>query len=250
MLGTAMLHAQGVVLVQQETHDGKTNTNQIQLDKTHMRAETHSSGEAMAFTFDEGAQTARIINMDKKTYMELNRAFMQQTQQQLSQVQDQLKNLPPDQRAIIEQAMRGRGGPLGAPAGAAAAATKNQYKQTGTDRVGQWSCTKYEAYQGTQKVMELCTVDPKDLGVTAADFEVAKHLAEFLQGLMPQAANGLLVAGTTADQGFSGIPVRRRTFSNGSAETVSEIKEIRDEAIPSAAWDVPAGFKRENPPGR
>jgi HPt (histidine-containing phosphotransfer) domain-containing protein len=250
MLGTAMLHAQGVTLVQQETRDGKTSTNQIQLDKTHMRAETHSSGEAMAFTFDEGAQTARVMNIDKKTYIELNRAFMQQMQQQLTQFQEQLKNLPPEQRAILEQAMRGRGGALGAPAGATAAVAKYQYKQTGTDRAGQWSCTKYESYQGPQKVMELCTVDPKDLGVTAADFEVAKHLAEFLQGFLPQAANGILVAGSTADQGFSGIPVRRISFSNGLAETVSEIKEIRHEAIPSSAWEVPAGFKRENPPDR
>lgn len=247
MLSAAMLQAQGLTLVEQQTREGKTTTNQIQLDKTHMRAESHASGEGMAFVFDEGAQVARVINMEKKTYMELNRAFMQQMQAQLAQVQEQLKALPPDQRAVLEQALRGRGGTLGA---SAAQAPKFEYRQTGSDRVGQWSCTKYEGYQGQQKLSEICTVDPKALGVTAADFEVAKHLADFLKEFLPQASNQILVAGASADQGFSGIPVRRTTFVNGRAETVSEIKEIRHEAIPASAFEVPAGFKRENPPGR
>jgi hypothetical protein len=201
----------------------------------------------MAFVFDEGAQVARVMNLDKKTYMELNKAFMTQMQQQLAQVQEQLKNLPPDQRALIEQAMRGRGGMPGARG---AAPARFEYKQTGSDKVGQWTCTKYEGYQGTQKVAEICTADAKTLGVTPADFEVAKHLAEFLQGFLPQAANQILVNGAQAEQGFSGIPVRRTTFVNGRADTVSEIKEVRHEAIPASAFAVPAGFTQENPPGR
>jgi len=246
-LSAASLHAQGLTLVEQQTREGKTTTNQIQLDKTHMKAESHASGEGMAFVFDEGAQVARVINMDRKTYMELNRAFMEQMQGQLAQVQEQLKNLPPDQRAVLEQALRGRGAALGS---AEAQAPKFEYRQTGSDRVGQWTCTKYEGYQGSQKLAEICTVDPKALGIGPADFEVAKHLADFLKEFLPQAANQVLVAGTPADQGFSGVPVRRTTFVNGKPETVSEIKEVRHEAIPASAFDVPAGFKRETPPGR
>jgi hypothetical protein len=180
----------------------------------------------------------------------MNRGMMQQMQQQMAQVQEQLKNLPPEQRAMMEQAMRGRGGFPGAPAGGVGGPpAKPQYKQSGSDRVGQWSCTKYDGYQGTTKVMEICAVDPKDFGVTLADFEIAKHLAEFLAGFIPQAANQIVVAGTTADQGFNGIPVRRTTFVNGKPDTVSEIKELRREAIPASVFEVPAGFKREGPPG-
>jgi hypothetical protein len=245
MFATAALHAQGLTLVQQETRQGKTSTNQIQLTKTHMRAETRASGESMAFVFDEAAQTARVINLEKKSYTEMNRGMMQQMQQQIAQVQEQLKNLPPQQRAMMEQMMRGRGG----MPGAGAAAAKLQYKQSGSDRVGQWSCTKYDGFQGAEKVIEICAVDPKDFGVTPADFEIAKHLAEFLAGFIPQAANQIVVAGTTADQGFNGIPVRRTTIVNGKPDTVSEIKELRREAIPASVFEVPAGFRREGPPG-
>jgi hypothetical protein len=246
LLTAAALQAQGIVMVEQETRNGKTSTNQIQIDKTHIRTETHAQAETMAFVFDERAQTARVINLDKKTYMELDRSLMQQQQQQLGQLQEQLKNMPPEQRALLEQVMRGRGGPTaGAPA-----PVKIEYKQTGSDRVGQWSCTKYEGYRAQQKVMEVCAVDPKEFGVTLADFDVAKHLAEFLSGFMPQAADQIVVAGDPAAQGFSGVPARRTVYVNGKVESVSEIKEVRREAIPASAFEVPAGFRRENPGGR
>jgi Domain of unknown function (DUF4412) len=160
----------------------------------------------------------------------------------VAQMQAQLQNLPPQQRAILEQAMRARGG-FG---GGIAPVAKPQYRPAGSDKVGQWTCTKYEGYQGQQKVSEVCTVDPKALGITAGDFEVAQHLAEFLQGFLPQAASQMIVAGTTADQGFNGIPVRQTFFADGRLDVVSEIKEVRREAIPASTFDVPAGFRRED----
>src|SRR5947199_7290148 len=83
LLAAQTLQAQGILLVQQETRDGKSSTNQIQLDKTHIRAETHASGEAMAVLFDAPAQTVRMLNLDKKTYVEMTKAQMDQVKQQM-----------------------------------------------------------------------------------------------------------------------------------------------------------------------
>jgi len=41
--------------------------------------------------------------------------------------------------------------------GAGAAARKTQYRKTGTDKVGNWTCDKYEGYEGTVKTSEVCT---------------------------------------------------------------------------------------------
>ena len=240
MLVAQALHAQGITMVQQETRNGKSTTSQIQLDKTHMRAESQASGSNSVFLFDATSRTARIVDVDKKTYTQLDASQMQQMQQALAQMQEQMKNMPPQQRAMMEQMMRGRGGMpgMGAPV------TPIQYKQTGSDKVGQWSCTKYDGFRGTDKVAEICTVDPKDLGVTPADFEVAKQFAEYLKGLIPQAAEQVTLYGS-AEQGFTGVPVRRTQFANGKVDSVSELKEVRREAIPSSAWEVPSGFTRQ-----
>jgi hypothetical protein len=251
LLFAQALQAQGILFVEQETRNGKTTTNQVQLDKTHMRAESHSSGDDVAFVYDAGAQVVRSINLDKKTYMEIDRSQIQQMQQQaqrgLSQIDEQLKNLSPQQRAIVEQAMRGRGGVIGATA---APPAKTEYRQAGMDKVGQWTCTKYEGFRGQDKVAEVCTVDPKEFGVTPADFDVARQLADFLKSMSPQMSDQTIVYGTAADQGYSGVPVRRTTYTGGKVASVSEIKEVRHENFPASTFEVPAGFRKENPGGR
>jgi hypothetical protein len=248
------LHAQGILFVQEESRDGKANTNQVWMDKTHIRAEYQSSGERTAFVFDAGAQVLRVINLDTKTYQEITKAQLEEMRQQMGgamtqasaaqrQMEEQLKNMPPQQRAMIEQMMRGRGGMPGMPP--AMQTVRPEYRQTGSDKVGQWACTKYEGLKGQEKVAEVCTVDPGEFGLTPADFNVAIQLSEFIRTLMPQAADHVAVYGTPQDQGFSGIPVRRNSYANGRATSVSEVKEFRRESFPSSIFEVPAGFTQK-----
>jgi uncharacterized protein DUF4412 len=245
--GAVCAQAQGVVFVEKETRNGQSGTNQIQLDKNHMRAESHDNNSSRAFVFDGTKQTAYMIDATKKTYTEITKADMERLRGQMdsamSQMQAQLANLPPEQRAVVEQMMRGRGG---LPGGAAAPqAPKIQYRAAGSDKVGQWTCTKYEGYLGQQKTAEVCTVDPKQFGLTASDFDVAKQLAEFVKAMIPAAADRMVLNGTVQDQGFAGIPVKRTSYSNGAVDSVSEIVEVRHEAIPVSTFAPPAGFSKE-----
>src|SRR5689334_15604557 len=66
--GTVWAQAQGVVFVEKETRNGQSGTNQIQLDKNHMRAESNDNGSSRAFVFDGTKQTAYMIDATKKTY--------------------------------------------------------------------------------------------------------------------------------------------------------------------------------------
>ena len=242
---------QGVLFAQKETRGGQTTNTQIQMDKDHIRTESRSSGDESAFVFDATTQTARMINITKKTYTEMTKSDLDQTKNQMNsamaQMQEQMKNMPPDQRAMMEQMMRGRGMP-GMP-GMAAAPPKVEYKQTGTDKVGQWTCTKYEGSVAGQKTTEVCTVDPKEFGLTPADFAVARQLSEFMASMLPQSTDSPFVNGTAQDQGFNGVPVRRTSYRNGSVESVTEITEVRKQAFPAATFAAPAGFRKEATPG-
>jgi hypothetical protein len=239
---------QGILFVQKETRGTQSTTTQIQMDKDHIRVESRSSGDESAFVFDGPKQTARLINVSKKTYMELTKADLDQMKGQMdaamAQMQEQLRSLPPDQRALVEQMMRGRG-----MATAALAAPKVEYRQTGSDKVGQWTCTKYEGSVSGQKTTEVCTVDPKEFGLTDADFEAARQLSEFLKSMMPQMQDSAFVNGTTQAEGFSGVPVRRTSFRNGAVDSVTEVTETRRQAFPALTFEVPAGFRREAMPG-
>jgi hypothetical protein len=238
------LQAQGVVFVQKETRGSQSTTSRVQMDKDHIRTESRSNGDESAFVFDGPKQTARMINISKKTYMEMTKADMEKIKQQMDAAMAQMANLPAAQRAMMEQMMQGRGMP-----GMPAAAPKVDYKQTGTDKVGQWTCTKYEGSAGGQKTTEVCTVDPKEFGLAPADFAVAQQLADFMKSMMPEVADRMFVNGTVQSQGFAGVPVRRTTFRNGSVESTTETTEFRREAIAASTFDTPAGFKKESMPG-
>ena len=247
MLASPVLAADGVLIVQQSTSGGKSTTNQVQMEKTRMRADvTGAMGEKLSTIFDSTKQILWVVNYDRKSYMEMTKADVDRTAGQLnaamSQMQEQMKNMPPAQRAQIEAMMRGRGiGP------AAANRARPQYRKTGSDTVGRWSCDKYEGFQNEQKVSELCTVDPKVLNLAPADLEITRQLASFFEALMPQNAAALFRIGSD-DQGFSGVPVRSVT-TNGGQSTTIELKDVTRQNFADSTFALPEGFQKQQMPG-
>jgi hypothetical protein len=240
--GTAQA-ADGVLLVQKTTTGGGApQTHQIQIDGTRMRAESSdASGANRVMVFDGTKQVMTIIDSDKKTYSEMTKdddRMGGQMTAAMAQMQEQMKNMPPDQRARIEAMMQGRG--MGAPA---AAAPKTQYKRVGTDTVGKWTCDKYDGYEGEQKVSEVCTVDPKALGLAASDFEVTRQMAAFFQKMMPQMGAQMFKIGSAEDQGFSGIPVRQHMTVAGR-EVTTEITEVSRQRFADSVFKVPEGYQK------
>jgi hypothetical protein len=230
--------ADGVLIVQRTTTGaGAPQTNQVQIEKNRMRTEvTDQSGAKQVVVFDGGKQTMFMINLDKKTYSEITKADIDRMSDMMSQMQAQLAALPAEQRAMAESMMKGRGGAMGA-------AAKTEYKKTGTDKVGKWTCDKYEGSRNGQKTSELCTVDPAALGFTAADFAVTQQFMEFFGKLLPQAADQAFGLGQAAQQGFSGVPVRA-VVTGPMGTTTSEVTEASRQTFADSMFAVPAGFQK------
>jgi hypothetical protein len=238
-----LLAADGILIVETTTSGGTSRTSQIQIEPTRMRAESATAdGGQQVFVFDSAAEVIRMIDYSRKTYTEMTKAEMEKMGAQIAgamaQIQEQLKNLPPAARAQMEAMMKGRG------MMAAAAAEKTEYRRAGTDTVGKWTCDKYEGYQNDQKTSEVCTVDPKALGFTAADFQVTQQIAEFFRTLMPQEADQLFSLGSSDPLGFSGVPVRRM-YTVGGRQTVSQLTEVSRQTFADSIFAVPAGFQRQ-----
>jgi hypothetical protein len=244
VLAATLQAASGLLIVEKTTVGDKPQIHQIQIESTRMRTESSgANGEKQVMVFDGTKQVLDIIYLDKKTYTEMTKDDVEKMGGQLSdamaQMQKQMANLPPAQRAQMEAMMKGRMGGAGA-----AAAPKVQYKKTGTDTVGKWTCDKYEGFDNGQKTSEVCTVDPKVLGFAASDFEISRQLGEFFKKMMPASAGQMFSLGTVADQGFSGVPVRR-TFTIGERQVTTEITEVSRQNFPDSSYAVPAGFEKQ-----
>jgi hypothetical protein len=241
--GTAYA-ADGILIVQKTTTGGgSARTSQVQLDASHMRVESaNPMGGTMTMIFDGARQTMYTIDAAKKTYSEMTKADVDAMSQQMAgamtQMQDAMKSMSPEQRARIEAMMQGRGVP------GMAAPVKPTYKKVGTGTVGKWTCDKYEKYDGAVKTGEICTVDAKTLGFTPADFAVAQQMMDFLQRMMPPSMRSgssvaqLFSVGSN-DLGFSGVPVR-----TVAGPITTEMSDLSRQNFPASTFTVPAGYQK------
>ena len=243
LLLAAQLHAaDGVVISGTTAVGGKPRSTQIQITKDHIRSEIVSaSGEAQTMIFDAVKQTLWIVNSDKKTYSEMTKADVEKFGAQMADVnvkmQEMIKNMSAEQRARMEQMMKGRGAAApGAPP------RKTEYRRAGADRVSKWACAKYEGFRDNKKTSEVCTVDLKEIGISAADLDAAKQMAEFFAKISPQNADRASF-GNDEEQGFSGFPVRQVTIVN-DAQTVREVTDVSRQNIPDAAFALPQDVKK------
>jgi hypothetical protein len=114
-----------------------------------MRAES----DTQTVVFDGAKQVLWLINDGRKSYSEMTKADVDRMGVQLNdamaKMQEQLKGLPPEQRAQIEAMMKGRG----MPGMAGGAQAKTEYRKTGADKVGTW--VRQYGTRGGQKVTEL-----------------------------------------------------------------------------------------------
>ena len=238
--------ADGILMIQKTTVGTKTRTNQIQIEKERMRSEIEGlNGEKQVIVFDGPKQVLTMIYPDRKAYAELTKAEADQmgvsAQVTMSPaMQEQMAKMPPAQRAMMEQIMRGRATVAAAPP------AKMEYRRAGSDKVGNWTCDKYEGFQNNVKKMEICTVPPKTLGIAATDLDITRQMAAFFAKMAPQGAGATFEVGTLETVGFSGLPVRSIGYgSKGEAVYESEISDLSHQNFAASSYTVPAGFQKQ-----
>src|SRR3954464_11154327 len=95
LAAASLVAADGLLIVQKHTTGGTSNTNQIQIEKTRMRAETGGGDRAQVGVFYANAQVVRMIHPTRKTYTELTKADIDRLSTQMAgataQMQDSMK---------------------------------------------------------------------------------------------------------------------------------------------------------------
>ena len=159
-------------------------------------------------------------------------------------LQERLAKLPPQQRAIAEQQLKG----LGAGTGAA---QEVAYAKTGQAKmVGGWRCELYDKSVSGQKQEELCIAPISALALGDADFRVLDLFTAFMGPVAtsPMAPRADYFNWTAMNKaiGFSGIPLQATVVNNGNPVLQDTMQKVERVNIPTDAFDLPAGLtKRE-----
>jgi len=247
------------VRIKAEMTDLKTNKmtqQEMLLDNDRLRVNMNGEGSVSSVLFltDGGRERVVMLDQARNEYREMDRQSMEQVSQQLqgvmSQLQSQLQNLPPEQRARMEQMMKGRMGQAGQ---AGAASVRTTYAAKGSGSVNGFACTKYEGTRGAEKVADVCAAKPADVRFNLTDFQVFEKMREFAGSL----ANGLTSTPFGNNRlpdmmqpGYDGFPIQQTTYSGGQAMTKTEVKSLDRANFSDADFSLGGAKKVDLMPGR
>jgi hypothetical protein len=200
------------------------------------------------------------IQNGRQTYNEITAETMQQMGSQLASAQSQmaaaqaqlqagLAQMSPEQRAMIERMLAGRGigaAGLGGPPGPPQVA----YTRSGVKAVSGWACDQFRKTVNGAQQEDLCVARLTATGLRADDFQVLDRVSAFVQPiasspLMPQ-TDLLGWTEMTRAIGYQGIPIETVIYGGGAPASQQTVSKIERTAIPANAFDLPTGLTKQD----
>lgn len=189
-----------------------------------------------------------LVDDKRKTYSEIDKATMKKAADQagaaMAQMQERLKNMPPEQRAQMEKM-------LGANMPGAMSGKPDTYetKDTGKSETAEGrKCRVWNLLKNGVLNEELCVVPYSSLP-GKEDFEKAfRELAESakdMAGNLPGAG-----AAIEARKSVEGFPVRVRYFDGAGKPRGTEtvLTQWLEESLPGSTFEIPAGYTKKELP--
>ncbi|MGD0589271.1 MAG: DUF4412 domain-containing protein [Bacteroidota bacterium] len=189
-----------------------------------------SENNASIFRLDK--EMMYLIDTQKKEYSEMTfaemEAYAKKANKKLEKMNEQLKNMPPEQRKMMEQMM-------GKAAMGGQHAKINVIKTAERKTISGYACIKYTMKEDTAEVGSMwTTADVPDFSSMQKDFK------EFGQRMAAQMPNGgEMVAAMTKIEGFS-----IQTTIAGITTTVTKVEK---KVAAASEFEVPAGYKKVTP---
>lgn len=220
-----------------------TSTIQLSLsaDKLAVEPEPGAKGPHMVFRGDKNV----LWTMDPstKTYVEMNGEMMKSLAAEMGpameQMKEQMKALPPDQRAKAEAMMNAQMG-----GGAGAKEPVVEVKNSGEKQtIAGYVCTHWDVFKDGKKVSEVWAADWSAAHVKKADFAVLKSMGQFMDDLrksspMMRRNNDAVVEMTRVD----GFPVLVRQYADDKLVGETALQKVESKSIDASAFELPTGY--------
>ena len=224
-------------------------------DKIHaqsgmVRVDIAGTEDAMSMIFRDEA--ILIIDHKKKTVAKMDQAAMEEVSSQMNeamkQMEEQLASMPPEQRAMVEKMMKGKMKEM-MPDQAEGNDTAYRVESVGSGQWQDYSCSKYAAYLGSEKIQEICAapvsqVDGADEAMEAFK-EMAKSMTKMLESVKGPFANLASNPMQMINQ-IEGFPVHTRHFEKGELDRETFLKSSTQESLDDSHIAAPSGNKEED----
>jgi hypothetical protein len=192
-----------------------------------------------------------VVDHDEKSYIVMDEAMLTEVSAKMNEVmkqmEAQLAQMPPEQRAMAEQMMKSQMGAL------------SDMESAPPPRVeaigpGEWngrSCTRYAVFDGSEKSQDVCAAALDQIEGSAEMMEAFMQMARFVQKLSeslpgPLAASMASNPGAVIEQ-INGFPIHSIDYSLGEPSGESRLESIEEEALDESLFSAPEGYRLEDP---
>lgn len=242
-LSTA-LNAGTVLTGEQSQPNGSSTTSTIAIDAGKARMESSMGGQEMVMIYRSDKDLFWIIDTAGKNYREMTRADMTamaaQVEKAMQQMKEQLANLPPEQRAMMEKMMAGK-----LPAvGQTKAQSQTGYEKVGPGgKVGGWNTEKFIATTDGKKTSELWVAPKSEVTVPESDLKTMEKMMDFFREISSRfGAEAMPAIGPESELG--GVPVKVVSFRNGNEIGTYLVTSVEQKNLPASDFEVPEGFTK------
>ena len=206
-----------------------------------MRMSTPGQSDYMLYNAQR--DTAIHVSSSDGQYMEFNRATLEKMADSMTQMQktmapkmammrEQLKNLPPEQRAMIEQRM---GGMANFGAMESKPPVKVSMVKRGSDKIAGFKCQRYDVLNDQQQVADVCVATDAAAGMSKAEFATVGSAMKFMRDMAERAQKlSINMGGPRMSMGdVDGVPVAVKDLQNGRE---FKLAKVSDDALDDARF--------------
>ena len=264
LLATTPLFAGVVFEIETKDHDSsppRTESIAMLVDGRNLKSEPDTSGKRSQMTMIYRGDRREMVVLDhgKKSYFVMDQQMMKkmagQMSQAMRQVQEALKNVPAEQRAMVEKMMKQRMPAMQPPQRPTIVVRKTADRA----ELHGYPCVKYEVLREGRKIKELWVTDWANVEGGSEVVDVFRDMATFFSEMLESFSGGAGpgLAQTVGDSVFQhmneldGFPVVTRNYGDdGSLESESALRSSGRRPLDAAEFEPPVGYKRQQMMGR
>ena len=192
-----------------------------------------------------------VLDHKRMTYMVLDDAMIEkfgsQVNTAMQEMQEQMKNMSPKERELLEQLMQG-GGMEGMMPGMSAPPPR--VEANGSGEWGDYDCRKYIIYEGVEKTEDICAASLDDVEGGEEVMAGFRAMADFLQKLMasmPEPLASMMGENPAAYmEKIDGFPVHTVYYRDGRLEQEDSLDSVVEEDVPADVYKVPPDYIPES----
>lgn len=165
----------------------------------------------------------------------------------MKEMEAQLAAMPPEQRAMMEQMMKGRMKGMTRQKGEPEQV--HRVESLGSGKWESYKCRQYAVFKGSEKTQDVCAAALDDIDGADDVMQAFRKMAAYLTKMtesMPMRSAERPNPGELMDQ-IDGFPVHTTDYTNGVATRETSLDSVAEQDIGPETFTAPVNYRQQDP---